>query len=235
MIDSNTPLHPGKRPQGISLLMLLPAFLGVGLLAAAGAVAWQMSRDGSAAGDRVAMHFQTACPADVGPVLMKRASDIGLGAPDLRVEPAGVVLTAALPGLGDDRVAVPALLTRPGSLLISAKDGPVLTEADLDDASFDLDESGIPITRLHLLPPGRLRIEAILQADPGGALYITVDGEPLPDRPNSIGMEDNQLRLPSGTGDNKLRARLAADRAISLSSGPLPCPVTLSALGVAGG
>jgi hypothetical protein len=235
MIDPNTPLHPGKRPEGVSMLMLLPALLGIGLLVAVGGLALQMSRDGSAAGDRVAMRFQTTCAAEVGPVLMKRAHDIGLGDPTLSVEADAIVLTAALPGLGDDRVAVPALLTRPGTLLISAKDGPVLTEVDLADASFDLDEGGTPITRLKLLPQGRLRIEAIMQADPGGALSIVVDGEALADRPNSIDLEDGQLRLPSGVGDNRLRARLAADRAISLSSGPLPCPTSLADLTAADG
>lgn len=235
MSDPSTPLHPGKRPEGVSLLMLLPAFLGVGLLVAVAGLALQMSRDGSASGDRVAMRFQTACPAEVGPVLMKRARDIGLGDPDLQVEAGGVVLTASLPGLGDDEAAVPALLTRPGTLQISAKDGPVLSEADVADASFDLDEGGTPITRVTLLPPARLRVEAILKADPGGALSIVVDGEPLPDRPNSIDLEGDQLRLPSGVGDNRLRARLAADRAISLSSGPLPCPTTAAGIEPAGG
>jgi hypothetical protein len=223
MVDQNTPLHPGERPRGVSALLGLPAILGVALLLAVAGLAWQMNQPGTAGGARVRVRFPADCAAQAAPVLLDRARDIGLGQPELAVEDGAVVLTATLPGLGDDRSAIPALLARPGSLRIDAKDGPVATEADLADASFDLDEGGTPITRLRLLPPARQRIAALLEADPGGALRIAVDGEQLPDRPNSIGLEDDQLRLPSGDGDNRERARRAADRAISLSSGPLPC------------
>lgn len=205
--------------------MALPVGFAVFMMLATGllfALAW---RGGTAEGDRVTLTWDT-CQA-AAPVLLARAEAVGLGDPVLNASaaPGSVSLTATLPGLEDDRTAIPALLSRPGTLSLRSGSTEVLTEQAVTLAQVRLDEGGLPYTWVELEDAAYNALEERILGEPEGALRVFVDGTFLVERPNSRELSDGGLRLVEGEQmESKRRMRRAVDRAIALTHGPLPCP-----------
>jgi hypothetical protein len=192
----------------------------IGLLAV---LAW---RGGEATGERVAMTFVGTCGVDAWKDLVAdRANDIGLGAPEVTSDGAQLTVTATLPGLSDDRAAIPALLAREGALEMRLADRPLASRADLSTAVVSVDEAGQPYTLLTFTPEGAARIA---ESGDGHDLTTLVDGHPRATWLSAETLRTNTVRLLEGGADNRVRMRQAADDALVLTHGPLPCAVRVS-------
>lgn len=204
------------------LLLAIP--LGISALALGGTLWYTLHDNGRmASGERVAMHFQTACGSQAAAVVRDRAARIGLGEPVLALEAGGFALTATLPGLPGDRAAIPALLARPGTLVLSVGGAAVADAADITGAAVNLDAGGTPYAHLDLNPLAANALRAAITA--GGALDLRLDDTViLHQDPAEAPSSDALSVFPTG-GDALTQMRTATDWTILLGSGPLPCPV----------
>ncbi len=236
----DTPLSTGQRPGGVSAMMLVPLGFGVALLLAVAVLALQFGAGGVASGERKTATFAMQCedgadPQKVAKHVQGRAEDVGMGEIAVHVEGKELRLTAIFPGLPDEDTTLPEVLSTPGRFWLEGDNGVVISEADVEDASVTIDEGGDPYTRLLLLPPGQARLQDALDADPSGSLRMRIDEVQLDDRPNSIKIDGDSLRMPTGQAKPRVRMRLAADRAIALSHGPLACELSSTGVALASG
>ena len=223
MTDARPPSSPA-----VMLFRAAPVILAVlfvGSIASLLLLSW---RGGTAAGDRVAMTFAGECPVDAWqPLLGDRARAIGLGEPEVRSDGAAVTLTATLPGLPDDRTAIPALLARRGTLEMRLDEKALASRSDLVTAVPSVDEAGQPYARLTFTPEAAARIA---EAGDGHDMTTLIDGEPRATWLSADTLETHTVRLLEGGADNRERMRRAADDAIVLSHGPLPCALRLDSI-----
>lgn len=222
-VDGGAPPGFQPRSEAFRRFMVAPIVVAGLLFAATGALVLAAWRGGTAAGDRVVMRFSGDCAAAGAPVVLARAEAIGLGEPALAVEGRVVSLTATLPGLPDDRSAVPALLARSGRFEATGATGRVLSNAELASAQIRLDESGLPYTWIGLRPTGVEAMKALRAADPTGSMQLRIDHEQPTPRPNDIDLEDDGLRVLTSEGPTDRRMREAADRAILIEAPMLDC------------
>lgn len=208
----------------------LRAFMAIPLVLAAAAligalwVLFKLQQGRPAAGDRVALHFQTECAPRAAEVLRKRADAIGLGEPVVAEEPGGLLLTATLPGLPDDRTAIPALLAAPGRLELRLNGSALATEEDVVQTAINMDAGGTPYMELTL---NGLAVKEIHEAaTSGAALEVALDGAVLLSE-DAGALRDDKLRLFPSQGTPAERMRAAVDWTILLGSGPLPCAVAV--------
>ena len=230
MTGSPPPQLP-PRSAAYQRFMALPLGFALLLMLATGVLFLLALRGGTPDGERVQLSW-AACP-EAGPLVLARAEAVGLGTPRLASAGEGRVgLEATLPGLPDDRDAIPALLSRPGTLLLRTEAGAsVLTEAAVELAQVRLDESGLPYTWVELEDDAYTALQKATEGAPDESLAVVVDGTVLVERPNSREVADGGIRLVEGVEMNsKRRMRRAVDRAIALTHGPLPCPLTNPAL-----
>lgn len=216
-----------RTPPRMRALMAIPLVFAAVALVGALIVFRHLSVDRPASGARVVLTFAGACVPEARDVIYQRVDLIGLGQPDLATQDGALVLTATLPGLPDDDTAIPALLTRRGALRITAKDEALATELDVASATVNLDTSGAPYASVKLIPSAAARITEALRA--GEALDVTLDGALIVHQEGGD-LEGDQLSLSPTEGDPRARMRQAADWAILLSSGALPCDLTVTSV-----
>jgi hypothetical protein len=204
-----------------------PLIFALLMMLATGALAALVVRGGQAAGPRAVLAFTGECAAVAAPVLAARAAAIGLGDPVQSVGAGRLELTATLPGLPDDLTHIPALLARPGRLRIGPAEAPLATEADIAGAEVRLDEGGLPYAWVTLKPEAAGRVDAAFAAAHGDSTPITIDGVVVADRPNNA-LEQSGLRIITQVAmPSRERMRVAADQAIILSHGPVPCVLSV--------
>lgn len=218
-------------PSRLRAWMAVP--LALSALALGGAL-WavlKLDQGRPATGERVTLTLATECAPAAKRVLERRVSAIGLGDPVLAEAPGGLRLTATLPGLPDDRSAIPALLTRPGRLGVSAAGRPVADQDDVVATALNLDMKGSPYAEVQL---NGLAVADLREATKeGGRIEVTLDGAVL--LSEDVGaLRDDRLRLVPAEGGPGEKMRAVADWSILLGSGALPCAVTLSSLAAAG-
>jgi len=174
---------------------------------------------GDATGERVLIEFDSACADAAQPLIAARAEQIGLGDPGW---PSSAVLTASLPELTDARSTIPALLARQGLFSLTNEEGTeVLDNTAIEEIAIDLDNAGMPNTLIKLRP------HALASIGDSTAEYLTpsIDGEARAANRRTAIQNEGFVTLDSGTGRTADRMRKAADWAIILEHGPLPCPV----------
>ena len=219
------------RPPSTPAVMLFrgaPVILAVLFVVSIATLALLSWRGGTASGDRVAMTFVAACPVDTWqPLVTARARDVGLGDPEVRSDGARVTLTATLPGLADDRTAIPALLAREGALEMRLEERVLATRSDLVSAAPSVDEAGQPYALLTFTAEAAARIA---EAGDGHDMTTLVDGEPRAAWMSTDTLKTQSVRLLEGGADNRERMRRAADDAIVLSHGPLPCALRVDSV-----
>jgi preprotein translocase subunit SecD len=136
-----------------------------------------------------------------------------------------------MPGSADDEAShIPALLARQGHLRAGTEASPIFTHEGIEEAQIRLDESGLPYTWLDLNPPAITALEAQAVADPDGTMALVLDGVESPTRPFNKPVNDGGIRLLPGDGVTRSRMRIAADQAIVLTHGPLPCPLSVTSV-----
>lgn len=220
---------PPPRSAAFRRFMVAPLVVAGGLVAATLALVVLAIRGGQAEGDRVDIQFDTCAAA--APRLAARAHAIGLGDPQAGASGGRVTLSVTLPGLDDDRVAIPALLAAPGLFEITSEGAVLATHEDITLAQVQLDESGLPYTWIELDAEPLAAVTAAVDADPHGQLIMRLDGVVVAERPNTRDVADGGLRIVDG-GElvSRDRMRRSVDRAILLSEGPLPCPTRVESV-----
>jgi hypothetical protein len=215
----------------VLLFRAAPVLLAVAFVVSVGSLVLLSWRGGKASGERVAMVFEAACPIEGWQELVaRRARDIGLGAPEIASDGATVTLTATLPGLPDDRAAIPKLLARRGLLEMRLDQKPLASRSDLVSAAPSVDEAGQPYALLTFTADGAARIA---ETGDGHDMTTLVDGEPRATWQSTDTLRDHQVRLLEGGADNRARMRRAADDALVLTHGPLPCDVRVASVSAA--
>lgn len=182
-----------------------------------------------ARGERVTLRWQASCADQALPIMQSRGESLGLGEPEWALSGDTITLTATLPGLPDDAVAVPALLSARGELELRTEGRLLATRQDLQSARLELDESGMPQTTLTFVPEVGERLAAEVDAAPQGEIVFLLDGVEIARRPNSVKVREHQLRILSNEGETRERFRRATDWAIVLDHGRLPCGVSVAA------
>ena len=216
------------RPKAASLFMAVPiVFLGA--LGLAVAVLFGVTRfgDQTASGEQVSIRFGAACIDDARAQLLARAAQIGMPA-----SMDGGTMTATLPDMPDAANLIPELLVRQGRLSVVDPSGQtVFDNGHIDGVAIDLDEAGMPVTMLKLNAEARA---ALKDMDGDTDLQPEIDGEAFPKSRVSTLQETPELSFPSGAGKTSDRMKRAADRAIILEHGPLPCRVHVTDVTVVG-
>lgn len=225
---------PAARPGWLRPLMALPLLVSTGALIAALVLAFRVDAPRVASGERLTLHFASDCPAESAAVLRSRIDQIGLGDPEVRTGDGEVTVTATLPGLPDDREAIPALLSRPGHLSLVIGGQEVASEADLAGTpALNVDTRGMPYATLRFQPAAAGRAEQALNA--GGPLLLHLDEELLLSQDPGRPLDKDRLPVQPDAGTPQERMRAAADWAIVLGSGPHRCPLRLRSVDSTGG
>ncbi len=212
-----------------------PILLVLFLAANAAVLFVLVQRGGSASGERLQVDFAVECGQAAADVMAARADAMGLGDPQWTVRDGHITLIATMPGLDDDRTAVPALLARPGVFEVRSHDDVLVSRADLMDAGLTLDESGMPYVAVTVTPDALDRLQQAAAADPEGTLDFMLDGERISARPNRMELADEPLRVIVEEGSTRDKMRKSADRAFVIEHGPQPCDVTVTSVTLAGG
>ena len=192
----------------------------IGLMGLAVALLYGLTRfgDQTASGDAVAMTFSGSCMERATPILVARAEQIGMPA----TMNAGV-MTATLPQMQDAANAIPALLVRPGLFRLQNSDSSIrFDNGHIDAVAIDLDNAGMPVTMLKLNAEARATLKDL---DPAVELTPDIDGTRFdPVRVKTL-QDTPEVTMTSGDGRTSVRMKRAADRAIILEHGPLPCSI----------
>ena len=190
----------------------------LGFLGLSFGILWVITNygDTTAKGDPVAIEFASACLDEARPILSERAKEIGMP-----VEWREESMYTTLPDLPEAKTHVPSLLITPGSLVLRGDDFKIGNES-FEDVAIDLDNAGMPQTLIKLDAPTRA---AVKELEDTVELVPTLDEQTLTSILASTVKEDGIVSLNSGEGKTADRMRRAADRAILLAHGPLPCAV----------
>ena len=221
MNASKPPYKIPPRPKAATLFMAAPVVF-LGGLGLAVAILFVVTRfgDATAQGERVEIEFSGVCMADAAPILSARADQIGMP-----VSITGNTMTATLPNMENARILIPQLLITIGEFQANDADGKAhFTNKQIDEVAIDLDESGMPVTYVKLNADGRAIIK---NTDNATVLTPMVDGSSFSDISMDKLKDDPVIALHSGSGMTADRMKRAADLAIVLQHGPLPCPLRI--------
>lgn len=170
-----------------------------------------------------------ACP-EAQPVLAGRVEDMGLGEVTWAHEGAEIVLQARFPS--DPAVAqgIPTTLSRPGVLVVHDGEDPtrvIATNADVESASPYLGFRAAPTTLIQLQREPGKRLKQYMEENFKSHLVMKMDGEVLLRRKNMPSEPLGQLMVEAEASTDPRVVTLAAERAVVLNHGPLPCPVSV--------
>lgn len=195
----------------------------LGALGLAVAVLFGVTRFGSstASGDRVTIAFNSSCMDSAIPLLTARAEQVGMPSTFN-----GEAMTTTLPAIDNARTLIPGLLATPGVFAVSDPTGTaVFNNKHIDEVAIDLDEAGMPMTLVKLGAGARADLKSM---DGSVDLTPSVDGVSFEGLTIADLQEEAVVTLHSGEGITAERMKRAADLAIILQHGPLPCAVRIS-------
>jgi hypothetical protein len=184
----------------------------LGSLGLAFGVLWILTHFGNptAEGESVRIEFSGACLDSASPMLIERAKQVGMTA---TME--GEFMDTTLPDMPDARSTIPEMLATTGHFRLTGI-GVELNNDDIEDVAIELNNGGMPETLLKLNPDARALIKT---------LDDTIELNPVIDVASV--KEEGIVTLHAGEGMTAIRMRRAADRAILLAHGPLPCSITV--------
>ena len=190
----------------------------LGFLGLSFAVLWVITNygDPKSTGESITIEFRSACLDESRPILSERATQIGMP-----VKWENDVMHTTLPDIPNAKTHIPNLLITPGSLIIQG-DNFKANNDNFEDVAIDLDNAGMPQTLIKLDAPTRA---AVKELDDKAELIPTLDEQALTSVLASTVKEEGIFSLHSGDGKTADRMQRAADRAIVLAHGPLPCAV----------
>ena len=212
------------RSEAFQRFMAAPLIVASILMVATATLAVLAWIGGTAEGERLQIDLNGACSQPALPLFQARVDEMGLGDPRITATASGVRIEATMPGTSDEETTqVPSLLARRGQLIAGPPEAPVFTRDDIETAEIRLDESGLPYTWLSLNKRALEALTTAAEAHPDDEMVITVDTFDAPPRPYSKPVTEGGIRLLPGEGITRERMRTAADHAIVLTHGPLPC------------
>jgi len=179
-------------------------------------------------GDVARMAFAGCDEAEA--LVRQRVEEMGLGDPLWEDTPEGFAVTARLP---DDPAAsrIPRTLAKRGVFEVragDAADGALITgPGDVENAVLRLDLSAAPTTAVQLGPKPTRTLAKHMRQNAQGTVSFWVDGEPAGSRKNDPPEKEGRLVLRVDTDDTVERIRVSAARAVTINTGPLPCPLTV--------
>jgi len=195
----------------------------IGAMGLAVAALYGLTRFGNqtASGDTVAISFSGGCLDRATPLLIARAEQVGMP-----VTMSGNTMNAVLPDIPDAANVVPALLVREGRFALVSQDESVrFDNGHIDAVAIDLDTAGMPVTVLKLNAAARADLKGMTS---DLKLRPEIDGTPIEAIKVSQLQETPEITIPSGDGRTSERMKRAADRAIILEHGPLPCAIHIT-------
>ena len=179
--------------------------------------------DTTTQGESVAIAFEGACIDDAMPLIEARANQVGMP-----TEMVGRTMQTTLPDMENARILIPQLLVTTGTFALHDAGGQtVFTNADIEDVAIDLDESGMPVTFVKLDAGARARVRGMTAED---ELVPFVDGSSFQPLTVERLQDDAEIQLHSGVGMTADRMKRAADLAIILEHGPLPCAIRVGSV-----
>jgi len=202
----------------------------IGAMGLAVAVLYGLTRfgDQTASGDTVNISFSGACLDRATPLLIARAEQVGMP-----VTMSGNAMTAVLPDIPDAANVIPALLVRKGQFALVSDDESVrFDNGNIDAVAIDLDAAGMPVTVLKLNAATRSELKSI---NTEMELRPEIDGTSIEPVKVSALQDTPEITIPSGEGRTSVRMKRAADNAIILEHGPLPCAIHITNVAAADG
>jgi hypothetical protein len=192
----------------------------LGTLGLAFGILWMLTHfgDPTAEGESVRIEFSGACIDSAAPLLIERAFQVGMPA---RME--GGTMHTTLPDIEQARTSIPQMLATPGHFALTGT-GVEMSNDDIEDVAIELNNAGMPETLLKLNADARALIRTL---DDSVELTPAIDGEPMPPFKVSTIKEEGIVVLHAGEGKTADRMKRAADRAILLAHGPLPCSISV--------
>jgi hypothetical protein len=215
------------RPKAATLFMATPIVF-LSLLGLSFAVLFGVTRfgDASADGRQAAIEFRGSCIEEASPLLAKRAEQIGMP-----VAFDGATLNTTLPDMPEAETLIPAVLVTPGDFSLVSADGTVRFEnRHIGEVAIDLDNSGMPVTLLKMDAGTRQELKPL---DDDLEFTPTVDGTAFQSVKASELKDEAVVTLHSGEGITSARMKRAADLAIVLEHGPLPCALRIHGVSTA--
>jgi hypothetical protein len=218
------PDNPNRTTAGCFLLFI-PAVFAIGIVVAYAAVFGLGIYGRAPTGERVTIAF-VGCH-DARAVIEERVGLMGLGEPVFADTSDGFTLTATLPADAGVVSTIPITLAAPGAFEIrdaTRPDAAALIVGHVAGASVEWASTAAE-TLIQLDADGATTLREHMQAHSDGGVALVLDGE-------VIGTRANMPAEPRGNfdvvvpGENaKATLEIAAQRAVILESGPLPCAV----------
>jgi len=206
--------------------MSVPIAFGGALLLALLLLGINIYIGGTASGQRLQIQLEGSCVAEALPIIQARATTIGLGDPVFQEDGMSLTVEATMPGLEDDAVAMPRILSRSATLEILGGDAVLATHADLETSELDLDENGMAYSGLTFTEDTTAKLRAYIQDQPQDYLVVMLDGDVVARRPNTIALEE-EFRVLMEAALPAERMRNAADITILLTHGQIPCEMSV--------
>jgi len=214
------------KPNWGCLLFLIPIVGIAATFAAYGVLFYSGYTGGSADGERVSLTYE-GC-AEAVPVLLDRATRMGLGDPEAVTAPGRITLSLTLPSDPEIAARIPGSLGRTAKLTALGGETALLGPADLAGASPRLNLLMSPFTVLELTDAAAERVREHKAAHPDGEIVYLVDDEPIGRETNKKALAGNEIEIPADAENEQERVRQAAEQAVLLGSGPLPCSLQLN-------
>lgn len=178
-----------------------------------------------------------ACP-DAQPLVAARAEQMGLGGLVVEARADGFSLSAQLPESGEVAAAIPATLAKPGEFRVFAEaEGgdpggwdrqPLITRSDLEFATVVMGFMDSPYTHLKLTREASERLVTHQKEHMHDYLSMWVDGRRIKNQKNLPLAKLGELDLEISGVSDRARVEFAAETALIIEHGPLPCAVTVA-------
>jgi preprotein translocase subunit SecD len=187
--------------------------------------------EGCVYGDRMQLQLQSTCAENASAVISERMEMMGLGDPEIQVNGEQIAITATFPGYSETEMqTIPETLAATGDLELFSNEERMLQREEIEEASLDQDESGMPIVNLVLSEDAASRISAEIDARPESTMQFVLDGEFLVNRPNTRRLDGREIRVLVDHGDTESRMQQMADLNILLNTASMPCAVSVQSV-----
>jgi len=233
------PTQQALQQRGLGAVLMLAVPIASILLVALGyLVLLGYGQEGrNAQGPLAQVRFE-ACP-EAQPLLEARTAVMGLEDATWSQEGSQLVLKARLPNQERVLEALPGTLARQGRFEARAgSDGTsILTHDALDTATVVLPFLDAPYAHVTLKKEGAKALAVWMQENPTDAIDLFVDGVRVSSKRNSKPITDGEIQLDAsdlpvleGTPlpSDLERIDFAAETALILDNGPLPCDVRVA-------
>ena len=211
--------------------MAAPLVFAIMLMLAMGVLAFLIWRGGSISGPEVHFSLEGDCAVKAQRFIDSRMKFVlGDSYGGSSIEGNGITIQTRLHDHPNIEESFPLLVARKGTMDVRGNGVTLATRDDVTAVSLELNESGVTYVSVQFKDDVREKLADHVAQDPDGELAIYLDGELAVRRPNSAKIPDDEFKIISDVGDARARSLTAANRALVLKHGPLPCDLTPRAI-----